>query len=79
MAQPGNANNAGGIGLELEQQPRPKRAYPWFPEFIRLDLRGDVLPNQVIQARNWAIVALGFQIVATIAGFAFFYVRRVTS
>ena len=65
------------MGLEIQQNFRPKRERPWFPQSIRIDMQGDVLPNQIIRVRNWALIALGIQIVATVAGFAFFFARRV--
>ena len=66
------------IALEIHRKKEPKRERPWYPESIPIDMNLDVLSNAIIQARNWAIIALGFQIVATVAGFAFLVFRRVS-
>lgn len=54
-----------------------KREIPWCAPSIRVDLRGDSLPNQIIKSRNRALLALCIQFAATIAGFMFYFFRRV--
>ncbi len=54
-----------------------EREIPWFAPSIKVDLRGETLPNQVIRLRNRALLALGIQFAATVAGFTFCLIRRV--
>ena len=59
------------------RRPNEKREHPWFVEYLPLDMRGEMLPEKIVRIRNWAIVALGIQLAATVAGFSFFFLRRV--
>lgn len=53
------------------------REKPWLENHLPHEYRGARISNDIIKARNWSMIALTIQIVASIAGYSFYFVRRV--
>eukprot|EP01017_Pseudomicrothorax_dubius_P011547 TRINITY_DN1433_c0_g1_i12.p1 TRINITY_DN1433_c0_g1~~TRINITY_DN1433_c0_g1_i12.p1 ORF type:complete len:134 (-),score=13.23 TRINITY_DN1433_c0_g1_i12:659-1060(-) len=68
-----NRNNDERIPLRR----RAKKVKPWFPSTLPTNYQGVYLPNEICKQRNYSIVALFFQTLSTIAGYTFFFLRRV--
>lgn len=76
-------NNDQNVALRSQFEVLPEdtniRETPWLEHYLPYNYRGVRIPNQIIKARNWAIIALTINLAATIAGFSFYFMRRVTS
>ena len=62
---------------QQQEQQRVQREQAWFREYISMLLAGNQLSNRMIKVRNWAMIALVIQACATVAGFSFYFIRKV--
>lgn len=58
---------------------RVKKTKAWYAEFLPPERRGVFLPEYLCKLRNNCIVAIGIQVLASIAGLTFYFFRRVFS
>ena len=62
-----------------KQQKKKKlnQMIPFFEEYLPITYQGINLPDKLMRHRNFALAAIFIQIASSIAGFSFYFVRRV--
>ena len=63
------------FSVDMQQVKRRERT--WFEEYLPMGLLGVGVPKEILRARNRSIFALWIQFGSTIAGFAFYFARKV--
>ena len=50
---------------------------PWLEQYLPMDYRGIKMPDYISITRDRAIIACFFHIISSIAGFSFYFIRKV--